>query len=88
MANHKSAEKRARQSNRRRTVNTNRKSRVKTIEKKLLSALGLKNVSAAKDLYKAFVSFVDRAAKTGVVSKSHADRKKSRLATHISQLEK
>lgn len=88
MANHKSAEKRARQSTHRQAINTNRKSRVKTIEKKLISALGLKDVSTAKELYKTFVSFLDRAAKSSVVSKNHANRKKSRLAARISQLEK
>ena len=88
MANHKSAEKRARQSVRRSTVNTARKNRVKTIEKKLLSALGIKDLSKAKEIYKTFVSFLDRAAKTSVVSKNHANRKKSRLAARISQLEK
>lgn len=88
MANHKSAEKRARQSVRRSAVNTARKSRVKTIEKKLVNALGLKDLPKAKELYKAFVSFLDRAAKSSVVSKNHANRKKSRLAAKISQLEK
>jgi small subunit ribosomal protein S20 len=88
LANHKSAEKRARQSVRRSTVNTARKNRVKTIEKKLLSALGIKDLSKAKEIYKTFVSFLDRAAKTSVVSKNHANRKKSRLAARISQLEK
>jgi small subunit ribosomal protein S20 len=88
LANHKSAEKRARQSVRRSTVNTARKSRVKTIEKKLINALGLKDLSAVKELYKALTSLVDRAAKAGVVSKSHADRKKSRIATRISQITK
>lgn len=88
MANHKSAEKRARQSVRRSAVNTARKSRVRTIEKKLLNALGLKDLSTAKELYKTLTSFVDRAAKNSVFSKSHANRKKSRLATRISELEK
>lgn len=88
MANHKSAEKRARQSVRRKTVNTTRKGRVKTIEKKLLAALGLKDSTTAKQLYQSFVSFIDRAAKKNVVSKNHANRKKSRLASRISQLTK
>ena len=88
MANHKSAEKRARQSVRRNKVNTTRKGRVKTVEKRILNALGLKDVNSAKELYKTFVSFIDRAAKSSVVSKNHANRKKSRLATRIAQLEK
>ena len=68
MANHKSAEKRARQSVRRNKVNTTRKGRVKTVEKRILNALGLKDVNSAKELYKTFVSFIDRAAKSSVVS--------------------
>lgn len=87
MANHKSAEKRARQSNRRKVVNTTRKGRVKTLEKRLLNAIGLKDVAAAKELYKSFVSFLDRAAKSSVVSRNHANRKKSRLATRLSVLD-
>lgn len=88
MANHKSAEKRARQTVRKNTVNTTRKGRVKTIEKKLLAALGLKDSTTAKELYKTFVSFIDRAAKTNIVSKNHANRKKSRLASRIDLLNK
>ncbi len=88
MANHKSAEKRARQSTRRKKVNTTRKGRVKTIEKKLLSAIGLKDSKIAQDLYKKFASFIDRAAKKSVVSKNHANRKKSRLASRVAALEK
>lgn len=88
LANHKSAEKRARQSVRRNKVNTNRKNRVKTVEKKILSALGLKDFKTAQDLYKTFVSFLDRAAKSSVVSKNHASRKKSRIASRIAQLQK
>jgi len=88
LANHKSAEKRARQTIRKKTVNATRKGRVKTIEKKLLNALGIKDLSAAKELYKSFVSFIDRAAKTNIVSKNHANRKKSRLASRVAHLEK
>lgn len=88
MANHKSAEKRARQSTRRSAVNSNRKSRVKSAEKKILNAIGLKDMDGAKELYKKFVSFLDRAAKTKVVSKNHANRKKSRIASRIAQIQK
>lgn len=88
MANHKSAEKRARQSLRRSKVNSTRKSRVKTVEKKILNAIGLKDIKAAQELYKNFVSFLDRASKTSVVSKNHANRKKSRIASRIAQIQK
>ena len=86
MANHKSAEKRARQSEKRSSVNTKRKKAVKTVEKKLTSAIAKKDAKTATELYKAVASLVDRAAKNKVISKAHANRKKSRLASQISSL--
>lgn len=86
MANHKSAEKRARQSTKRATVNTKRKKAIKTAEKKLTSALTKKDAKIAAEAYKTFSSLVDRGAKNRVVSKSHADRKKARLASQVSAL--
>jgi small subunit ribosomal protein S20 len=88
LANHKSAAKRSRQSIKRKTVNNKRKSIVKTIEKKLLQAISLKDAPKAQELLKSFTSLVDRAAKSKVVSKNHASRKKSRLSSTVSQIGK
>lgn len=88
MANHKSAAKRARQSVKRKNVNNKRKSIVKTIEKKLLQAIAIKDGSKAQELLKSFTSLVDRAAKSAVVSKNHASRKKSRLSATVARLSK
>lgn len=88
LANHKSAAKRARQSVVRKNVNSKRRSIVKTIEKKLLQAISLKDSPKAQELFKMFASYVDRAAKKNVVSKSHASRRKSRLSTSVDQIGK
>lgn len=83
MANHKSADKRARQSLRKTEVNTRAKSAVKTFEKKTLNALSEGNNEEAKGFFKIFSSKIDRAAKNGIYHKNKASRKISRLATKI-----
>ncbi len=88
MANHKSAEKRARQSIRKQAVNRQRKSRVKTAENRLLKAIASKNVSEAANSLKEFMTEVMRAAKTNVVSKLAASRKMSRLSSQVSKMQK
>lgn len=88
MANHKSSEKRARQTITRTKVNVARKSRVKTAEKKLTKAIQAKDKAAAQELLKTLMSSVDRAAKHAVVSKQHAGRKKARYSAMVHQLTK
>lgn len=83
MANHKSADKRARQSIRKTAVNRRIKSRLKTFEKKALVALSEGNKEEAQKNFLAFSSQIDRAAKKGVYHKNKASRKISRLATKI-----
>lgn len=75
----KSAKKALRQSIRRRKYNLKRKEAIKTVVKKIKKELKNKNKEEAMKLlplaYKAF----DKAAKTGVIKKNAASRKKSRL---------
>lgn len=83
MANHKSAEKRARQSIRRTKRNTEVKSTVKTFEKHLVKAIETK----AKDIethLRNYVSKVMGAVTKGVIKKETASRKISRLSTRAS----
>ena len=75
MANHKSALKRARQSEDRRLRNKAVKTRVKNITKDVLAAT---TETAADDL-KAAQSIIDKAAKKGVIHSRTASRKISRL---------
>jgi small subunit ribosomal protein S20 len=83
MPNTKSAERRMRNSARKRLHNRSVTSRLHTLEKgyiKLLSA-GKKDEAAAA--YKQISSAFDKAAKTGVVHRATANRKKSRLALRL-----
>ena len=75
VANHKSALKRARQSEDRRLRNKAVKTRVKSITKDVLAATA---ETAADDL-KIAQSIIDKAAKKGVIHSRTASRKISRL---------
>ncbi len=85
MANHKSADKRARQTIKKTAVNTRIKSTVKTLEKKTLAAIAEGKLEDAKTLFTAFTSKMDTAAKKGVFHKNKASRKIGRLAVRLSK---
>ena len=87
MANHKSAEKRARQSEKKNLRNRMVKSNIKTAVKKVLSAVTEKEESAASILDMA-KSTIDKAAKKGVIHKRAAARKISRLAKKLNAMNK
>lgn len=80
---HKSAQKRHRQSLKRRLINRSRKSTIKTYTKKALSALTTgEDVAAAQSKVE---SLIDKAAKGSTLHKNTAARKKSRLAKAINK---
>jgi small subunit ribosomal protein S20 len=84
MPNHKSAEKRVRQNERRRVVNRSNRSRLRTAVKELRSALekGGKN---ATELLPKTVSEIDKAVQKGVLHRNAAARHKSRLTARVNQ---
>lgn len=86
MPNTKSAERRMRNSARKRTQNTSTKSRLHTLEKSFatLATAGKKDEASAA--LKKLVSAFDKAAKTGVLHKGTADRKKSRFTTRLNKI--
>ena len=86
LANHKSAEKRARQDDRRYERRISALSEVKTWEKKLRKTIESRDVKAAQDMLKAFMSKVDKAAKRGVFHARTASRKIGRLSARVSSL--
>ena len=86
MANHKSALKRARQSEVKRINNKGYKTRVKKAVKEVRTALADDSVDQAKKSFVKTVSIVQKAASKGVIHKKQASRKISRLATQINQL--
>ncbi len=68
---------------RKQSQNSSVKSRLKTIEKRFLTlASSGKKEDAAKALREVSAAY-DKAAKTGVVHRGTADRKKSRLAVRL-----
>lgn len=84
MANHKSAEKRARQTIKRQARNNATKQGVKTQEKILVKALDSKAKDTPEAL-KAFVSKIAKAARKGVIKKQTAARKIGRLSARVAQ---
>jgi small subunit ribosomal protein S20 len=86
MANHKSAEKRIRQTERRTAVNRARVSRVRTFIKKVETAIESGNKDAARDAFLAAQPELQRGVGKGVVHKNTAARKLSRLSSRIKAL--
>ncbi len=83
MPNTKSAERRARNSESKHVRNHSVKARLKSLEKSYLGLLAAGNRDQATASYRAVSSALDKAAKTGVIHKATADRKKSRLAVRL-----
>ncbi len=85
MPNHKSAEKRVRQSERRRLINRNNRTKLRTSIKKLRSVLDGGDAKAAGSLLPATVSEIDKAVKKGALHRNAAARHKSRLTARVTQ---
>ncbi len=81
MANHKSAEKRARQSIKRKARNSKTKAAVKTFEKNLVKAVEAKSVKEIPELLKAYVKKAMSAVSKGSLNKKTVSRKISRLSS-------
>ena len=86
MAQHASAMKAARQSEKRRVRNRKTLSQLKTRVKKIRAAIAAGDAATARQLLPATVSEIDRAAKKGVVHGNTAARYKSRLSRKVSAL--
>jgi small subunit ribosomal protein S20 len=86
MANHKSAQKRIRQTARRTEVNSARISRIRTYVKKVESAIAAGNKEAAAEAFRAAQPELHRGVTKGVLHKATASRKLSRLAQRIKAL--
>lgn len=86
MANHKSAEKRIRQTERRTAVNSARKSRIRTFVKKVELAIAGGDKSAAADAFKAAQPEMMRGVTKGVIHANTVSRKLSRLSARIKAL--
>ncbi len=83
MAQHKSAEKRTRQSLKRRTYNKHNKALMKTLIKKVRSE---KDKSKAELYLKEAVSKLDKLASKGIIHKNKAANQKSKLTRIVGKL--
>ena len=85
MPNHKSAEKRQRQNEKRRVINRNNRGRVRTGIKKLRAALDGGEAGEAQTLLPVTVSLIDKAVQKGVLHRNAAARYKSRLTVRANE---
>ena len=85
MPNHKSAEKRMRQNERRRDINRSNRARVRTSVKKLRGALADGNAQDIKAALPMTMSEIDKAVQKGVLHRNAAARHKSRLTARANK---
>ncbi|MET0754352.1 MAG: 30S ribosomal protein S20 [Pyrinomonadaceae bacterium] len=86
MPNHKSAEKRDRQNEKRRAINKSNRTKVRTQIKKLRSALTGHDKTQSVELLNPTISLIDKAVNKGILHKNTAARYKSRLTSHVNDL--
>ncbi|WCL49308.1 30S ribosomal protein S20 [Leptospira sp. GIMC2001] len=88
MANLKSSKKDIRRTIKRTAANASKKARLRTSAKNILKNVKEGNLEKASLLYKEYSSLLDKAAKTNLIHKGNASRKKSRMALLISKTSK
>jgi small subunit ribosomal protein S20 len=85
MPNHKSAEKRVRQNEKRRLVNRSNRTRLRTSIKKLRGTLATGDATEIQGLLPATISTIDKAVQKGVLHRNAAARFKSRLTKRVNE---
>ncbi|CAN5244388.1 30S ribosomal protein S20 [soil metagenome] len=86
MPNHKSAEKRVRQNEKRRAVNRSNRGSLRTQIKKLRVALAAGDKAQSQELLIPTIALIDKSVNKGVLHKNTAARHKSRLTMHVNEL--
>jgi len=79
----KSAKKALRQSLRRKVRNFQQKDKIKNLVKDVKDLISQKKIQEAKNLLPQIYKLLDKAAKTGLIKKNTAVRRKSRIAKVI-----
>ncbi len=87
MANHKSAEKRNRQSQVRRLRNRINKTKMKSAVRKVNEAVEAGTEDAAKDALAAAIPVIAKTASKGTIHKKNASRKISRLTKRVNKMQ-
>lgn len=79
----KSAKKALRQNRKRRIKNLQKKKKIKDLQKRFKKLILEKKFKEAQNLLPQVYKFLDKAAKTGLIKKSAASRRKSRLTKFL-----
>jgi small subunit ribosomal protein S20 len=87
MANHFSALKRARQTEKRSARNRANTSRLRSALRQLRESLAKNDKQAAQQVYRQTVSALDKAIQKGVIHENTASRYKSRLSARLHALQ-
>ena len=85
MAITKSAKKALRQSLKRKTRNIQKKEKIKNLIKQVKNLVSQKKAGEAKKFLPQVYKSLDKAAKTGLIKKNTADRKKARITKLINK---
>ena len=88
MPNHKSAEKRVRQSEKRRDINRGHRTKVRTFIKKLRGAIDSADKQQIAGILPETISVIDKSVQKGVMHANAAARYKSRLTSQANQASK
>ena len=83
MANHFSALKRARQTEKRTVRNRNNRSQLRSALRKMRESIASGNREQAEQIYRQTVSVLDKAIQKGVLHQNTASRYKSRLSVRV-----
>ena len=83
MPNHKSAEKRMRQNERRKGINRSNRTRLRTEIKKLRAAITGEDTGTLQATLSQTISTIDKSVQKGVLHRNAAARYKSRLTGHV-----
>jgi small subunit ribosomal protein S20 len=86
MANHFSALKRARQTEKRTALNKANTSRFRTALRKFRTALDSGDKKTAQETFSATVSAIDKAIQKGTIHRNTAARYKSRLSARLAKM--
>lgn len=86
MANHKSAIKRNRQSQKRRAVNRSHTQRLRTQLKKIKLAISANSKDDVEKLLVPTLSLIDKSIQKGVLHKNAASRQKSRVMQGVNKM--
>ena len=87
MPNHKSAEKRDRQNEKRNEINSANRSRLRSQIRRLRELIAKGTAQDALEALPGTISVIDKSVQKGVLHRNAAARHKARLTAHVNQIQ-